>query len=195
MKIKNLGVFILILTMLLCLSGCGLVCSFSGHSWIKKTCTEPERCSRCGFVANSSPFGHDYSTNGKCTRCSFTDPDYISPDNIFSGKPTLNFYKAANGNISCKWKHKYTGDKTINYINVTYTTYDPVGTQINDHSIAMISQVRLIGPFKPNQDIDAYFKDIIFSVPCGKISFDYLDFEFSDGSTASTYYGWSNTVV
>ncbi len=48
------------------------------HSYSGATCTTPAKCS-CGATSGSA-LGHSYS-NGKCTRCSFTDINYVKTYN------------------------------------------------------------------------------------------------------------------
>lgn len=46
------------------------------HSWSKATCTEPKKC-ECGETSGKA-LGHNFS-NGKCSRCGTTDPNYQPP--------------------------------------------------------------------------------------------------------------------
>lgn len=197
-KMKKNITQILVLTLAFCLSGCEVYNYESTyeacqHYWLDATCTEPQKCSLCGETQGYS-LGHYYS-KGYCTRCSASDPNYVSRDSIFPGTPTLKFYMNSAGGIEFYWKQNYTGDKKIDYITVTYTLYDAVGNPTRDdikHQSTLTG--RLIGPFEANEPIEFDSQVIIYCDVCSKISFDSLYLEYSDGTTATVSYGWSNKV-
>ena len=46
----------------------------NGHNWKDATCSDPKTCTVCGTTSGLTA-GHNFS-NGKCTTCGKTDPDY-----------------------------------------------------------------------------------------------------------------------
>jgi len=48
--------------------------SATGHNWKEATCSEPKTCTVCGTTSGLTA-GHNFS-NGKCTACGKTDPNY-----------------------------------------------------------------------------------------------------------------------
>ena len=164
-----------------------------GHNYISATCIKPKTCNQCGETSGNA-LGHNYS-NGKCKRCSSIDPNYLSINDVFPGTPELYFYMNSAGGISFYWKHKYTGNKKINYITITYTLYDAVGNPTpDDITHQSTKSARLIGPFEPNKTIEFSTDVFVYCDVCNKISFDSLYFEYADGTTAFVRYGWQNTV-
>ena len=53
-----------------------------GHDWKAATCTAPKICKTCNTTEGSAK-GHNYS-NGKCTSCYASDPNYKTPEQVFS---------------------------------------------------------------------------------------------------------------
>ena len=201
---KSLALFLSII-MFCCFVGCDNFNSnsntdaddeFGGcdHSWMDATCTEAQKCLICGET-KGSPLGHDYS-NGYCTRCSSADPNYVSCDDLFPGKPELlGFAMNSAGGIEFHWIQKYIGSKKINYITITYTLYDAVGNPTTDDIKGeSTKRVRLIGPFEPKKTIEFHSDVFVYCDVCDKVSFDSLYLEYSDGTTAYVNYGWQTVV-
>ncbi|MEE1280453.1 MAG: hypothetical protein UHH95_06480 [Oscillospiraceae bacterium] len=199
---KKILAAILVLVLMCCFTGCGSFNSYTDevdgfggcdHSWVDANCTEPQKCLLCDETRGMA-LGHNYS-NGYCTRCSASDPNYISRDDIFPGTPTLDFSMNSAGGIEFYWKQKYTGSRKINYITVTFTLYDAVGNPTpDDIKRKSTNSVRLIGPFEPKETIEFPCDVFVYCDVCNKISFDSLYLEYSDGTTATVDYGWQNIV-
>ncbi len=88
------------------------------HSFSNATCTEPKKCS-CGATEGSA-LGHNYQ-NGKCTRCSATDPNYV---------PAYTSVSQKNGT----WKAGVLGsDKCYYRISlIVYGSTKQCGAEIGD---------------------------------------------------------------
>ena len=70
---KKLLIFISFITIIL-FSSCNDSCE---HLWSDATCDKPKICSLCGEITGDA-LGHSYS-NGKCSICNETDPNYVVP--------------------------------------------------------------------------------------------------------------------
>ena len=70
---KKLLIFISFITIIL-FSSCNDSCE---HLWSDATCDKPKTCSICGETTGDA-LGHSYS-NGKCSICNETDPNYVDP--------------------------------------------------------------------------------------------------------------------
>ena len=80
-----------------------------GHDWKAATCTEPKICKTCNTIEGSAK-GHNYS-NGKCTYCYASDPNYKTPEQVFS---SVKAYIQKYGSTSSAGNKEY-------YINSNLT--------------------------------------------------------------------------
>ena len=88
---KKISVFIMLLSVLLCLSGCCIA-----HRWTEASCTEPSKCLNCGET-RGEPLGHDWQSDAGiliCPRCGAVDD---SEERAALGKSETDL--PANANI------------------------------------------------------------------------------------------------
>ena len=73
-----------------------------GHDWKAATCTEPQICKICNTIGESAK-GHNYS-NGKCISCYASDPNYKTPEQVFSA---VKAYIQKYGSTSSAGNNEY----------------------------------------------------------------------------------------
>ena len=217
-KTKKISIILLLISSLCILGGCTQshqhtfsdatcltpkTCSDCGatqgtvidHIWIDATCTKPKTCLNCGLTVGGV-LRHTYS-NGYCSTCYAKEPTpTINRDDVLPGTPEiLTFFSNSVGGIEFNWKHNYIGNKKINYIQVTFELVDAIGNPVRDEIKGKSEHTfKLIGPFEAGKPI-TFNSDVLFYCDiCSKVTLTNIVFEYADGTKATFYYGWYNSV-
>ena len=133
-----------------------------GHDWKAATCTAPKICKTCNTTEGSAK-GHNYS-NGKCTSCYASDPNYKTPEQVFSAVKSyikkygstssagnseyyINsnlaaVYRSNTDSILFRYKHYVSG---YTFFNVLITIYNNDSFEIGltaapSNAVGLISQ-------------------------------------------------------
>lgn len=152
--------------------------SANGHKWQDASCTEPKKCTTCGFVEGDA-LGHTTDC-GICSRCGM-ELYKLSPVTITGFRPS----KDSVGGVTLHFSIRNNTSKQIKYVYLKFIFYNAVGDLVRDEiTWENYQKVKFTGP------LDAYSTSTprktttkFYNYSCDHAGIAEIKVDYMDGTT------------
>lgn len=165
-------------------------------------CFEHEREHQCTVdgCENSKYGGSEYCSEHKCAKTGCTKEhswsgDYCK-DHTVNMRDRLdlesfNFRLDSAGGIELCFEAKNTSGKEIKYVRFDISMKNAVGDRLTDDIRGEYTiPVEIIGPVKPQRDVDMYYENIGYCDNCARIDVDDITIIYTDGTSETGHFGY-----